>query len=253
MAEPNITSSSAAHRIPKMAEVIAAELRTKILSKEFRPGDSLYSEASLMEQYDVSRPTLREALRLLEAQHLISVRRGSRRGPVVSLPDISVAAQSVAIQLQLRDATMADVYQFRAIFEPDAARLAAERATGEDIIELRHLIVEIEQAKPDYSEFARESWRFHRALVNIAGNATMSVVAETLHTISEEHARRSLAAWNDRAGQQNRAVKALQRLVDLIEQGDGLAAKEYWAAHMANVALRLVDDLSGTSITELAG
>ena len=69
-----------------------------------------------MKEYDVSRPTLREALRLLEAQELVSVRRGSRRGPVVSLPDISVAARSIAIQLQLRHATLADVYRFRIIF-----------------------------------------------------------------------------------------------------------------------------------------
>src|ERR1700758_1418506 len=108
--------ASSAQRIPKMAQVIAAELRAKILRGEFKPGDSLLSEATLMEQYDVSRPTLREALRLLEAQNLISVRRGSHRGPVVSLPDASVTARAVAIQLQLRGATLADVYQFRMIY-----------------------------------------------------------------------------------------------------------------------------------------
>ena len=75
---PGVRAASA-QRIPKMAQVVAAELRAKILQGEFKPGHSLLSEATLMEQYDVSRPTLREALRLLEAQDLISVRRGSHR------------------------------------------------------------------------------------------------------------------------------------------------------------------------------
>jgi GntR family transcriptional repressor for pyruvate dehydrogenase complex len=105
--------SNAAHKIPKMAEVIAADLRARILSGEIAPGDSLFTEGQLTDTYEVSRPTLREALRealrLLEAQNLVTVRRGSHRGPVVSLPDISVAAQSVAIQLQLHSATLGDV------------------------------------------------------------------------------------------------------------------------------------------------
>jgi GntR family transcriptional repressor for pyruvate dehydrogenase complex len=86
-------------RIPKLAEVIAAELRARILSGELQPGESLLSEATLIGQYEVSRPTLREALRLLEAQNLISVRRGSHRGPVVVHPSVDVVARAVAIQL----------------------------------------------------------------------------------------------------------------------------------------------------------
>src|ERR1700751_6151503 len=133
---------AAAHRIPKMAQVIAAELRAKILRGEFKPGHSLLSEATLMEQYDVSRTTLREALRLLEAQDLISARRGSHRGTVVSLPEASVPARAVAIQIKLRGPTLADVYQFRMIYEPTAARMAAENATPEGVKALREIVEE---------------------------------------------------------------------------------------------------------------
>ena len=241
----------AAHRIPKMAEVIAAELRAKILGGELQPGESLLSEATLMEQYDVSRPTLREALRLLEAQDLVTVRRGSHRGPVVSLPDSSVVARSVAIQLHLRKATLADVLRFRMIFEPPAARLAAENATPEGIESLRSILTEETESRGDYAAFAAVSWRFHTVLINISGNATMAVVAESLQHISERLAIKSLAAAHDRESQQTLSLKAHNRLVKLIEKRAGAEAERFWGRHMAGVAEILMEAAESLSITEL--
>ena len=240
-----------AHRIPKMAEVIAAELRAKILSGELRPGESLLSEATLTEEYDVSRPTLREALRLLESQDLVSVRRGSHRGPVVSLPDSAVTARSVAIQLQLRKATLADVYRFRMIFEPSAARMAADNATPEGIRALRDILDEEEVRRGDFTAFAAVSWQFHTVLINLSGNATMTVVAESLQRISERHAALSLAAATDRDVQQVRSLKAHHKLVDLIEQGAGAEAERFWSRHMAAVADIILDEAESQVITEL--
>jgi len=237
--------------IPKMAELIAAELRAKILSGELKPGESLLSEASLVEEYDVSRPTLREALRLLEAQELVTVRRGSHRGPVVSLPDISVAARSVAIQLQLRRATLADVYRFRMIFEPPAVRMAAESATQQDIQALRAVLEEEDVRRGDFSAFAAVSWRFHTVLINLSANPAMAVIAESLQRISERHAAQSLAAADDRDKQQKRALRAHRKLVDLIEAGAGAEAEQFWRTHMAAVAKVVLEKAEGYVITEL--
>src|ERR1700743_3485084 len=224
---------AAAHRIPKMAQVIAAELRGKILRGEFKPGDSLLSEATLMQQYDVSRPTLREALRLLEAQNLISVRRGSHRGPVVSLPDASVTARAVAIQLQLRGATLADVYQFRMIYEPTAARMAAENATPEGVKTLRAIVEEEARCQGDYRAFAEVAWRFHSVLIGLSDNATMAVNNESLQHISEQQAAKGMSVALDRDEQQARSVKAHRKLVDLIEKGAGAEAERFWGRQMA--------------------
>jgi DNA-binding FadR family transcriptional regulator len=246
-----IVVRGSAHRIPKMAEVITAELRAKILSGELRPGDSLLSEATLMEEYEVSRPTLREALRLLEAQNLITVRRGSHRGPVVSLPDASVAARSVAIQLQLRQATLGDVYQFRMIYEPIAARMAAENVTPEGVQALRDLLAEETLRQGDYVAFAKVSWRFHAVLVGLSNNATMAVVTESLQHISEQHAARGMAIAADRDAQQARSLKAHRKLVDLIEKGAGAEAERFWARHMAAVAEVQRSTSADQLITEL--
>jgi DNA-binding FadR family transcriptional regulator len=87
--------------VPKAAELVAAALRDLILRRELVPGDRLLSESQLMSQYGVSRPTLREALRLLEAQELLEVRRGSRGGGVVRAPSRGPATEAITAWLLL--------------------------------------------------------------------------------------------------------------------------------------------------------
>jgi DNA-binding FadR family transcriptional regulator len=239
------------HRTPKLAEVIAADLRARILGGELKPGESLFGEASLMEQFEVSRPTLREALRLLEAQNLIVVRRGSHRGPVVSRPEVWVAARAVAIQLQLRSATYGDVYGFRMIYEPLAARLVAENATAEGIAKLR-AIIDTERGRiGDVHGFAEAAWSFHSVLVALSGNATMAVVTESLQYISGNASGRATQTAQDPVGWQRRSVKAHRRLVDLIEQGDGDGAQRYWERHMGSVGELEFEWLAAQPVMEL--
>ena len=123
-------------RAPKTGELIATHLRRQIVRGELRPGETLPAESQLMEQYGVSRPTLREAFRILEAETLISVRRGSRGGARVVAPDASVAARYVGLLLQMQGATINDVYEARMISEPPCARLLALHRTDEDIEKL---------------------------------------------------------------------------------------------------------------------
>ncbi|GAB2482960.1 FadR/GntR family transcriptional regulator [Jatrophihabitans fulvus] len=239
-------------RIPKLAEVVAAELRGRILSGELEPGESLLSEATLMEEYDVSRPTLREALRLLESQNLVTVRRGSHRGPIVSHPSSDVPARAVAIQLQLRRATLDDVYEFRMIYEPTAARWAAEKAGPDGVAELREVLVAEEAALGDTAAFAEAAWRFHSVLAKLSGNATMAIVTESLQHISAQHAARSMSRTPDRREWQQESLKVHRRLVDLIEKGDGAAAARFWTKHMNAVAEIQDQWSSGVLVTELS-
>jgi DNA-binding FadR family transcriptional regulator len=234
-----------------MAELVAADLRRKILTGELQRGDSLTSESSLVDEYDVSRPTLREALRLLESQQLITVRRGSHRGPVVSVPDSAVTARAFSMLLQVRRGTLADIYEFRLIFEPAAVRLAAERATADDVAQMRALLEEERAARSDPVGFPEVAWRFHTAVVRVSGNVTMALVAETLEHISQRHAQAALLQWDDQAEQRNRAYRAHVRLVDLIEAADGAGAERFWTRHMTEVGKRVVADTEGLSIIEL--
>ena len=103
-------------------------MRHKILSGEYPVGHSI-REAELIEEYQISRPTMREALRLLEQEQLLIIHRGSHSGARVRLPDASLAVRSVTTLLHIRGATLADIYQARSIFEPPAARLTAENTS----------------------------------------------------------------------------------------------------------------------------
>ncbi|MDT7550067.1 MAG: GntR family transcriptional regulator, transcriptional repressor for pyruvate dehydrogenase complex, partial [Actinomycetota bacterium] len=130
-------------RAPKTAELIAVQLRGQIVRAELRPGDTLPPEVQLMTQFGVSRPTLREAFRILETEGLLSVRRGSRGGAQVLRPDLTVAARYVGLLLQVQDTTIVDVYDARMVAEPACARLLAKRRTRQDIADLTACIEEL--------------------------------------------------------------------------------------------------------------
>jgi DNA-binding FadR family transcriptional regulator len=96
----NDTAVTPVH-VPKAAELVAEALRARVLRRDLVPGDRLPPESELMTQYGVSRPTLREALRLLEAQELLEVRRGARGGGVIRTPSTTPAAEAITLWLLL--------------------------------------------------------------------------------------------------------------------------------------------------------
>ena len=125
---------------------IADELRALIVGGELSEGDSLGHEPDLVERFGVSRPSLREALRILEAEGLITVVRGVLGGVVVHEPDERMTARAAALVLQARNVPLADVYDARSLIEPTAARVvAASRSRRSAAAELRKLIDEQER------------------------------------------------------------------------------------------------------------
>src|ERR1700709_204673 len=113
-------------RVPKVAELTAARIRTAIVLGELATGDNMPSEAQLITDFRVSRPTIREAVRILESEGLISVTRGAKGGARAGRPAPSTGARAAGLALQTRRATIGDIYETRMIIEPPAARLAAE-------------------------------------------------------------------------------------------------------------------------------
>lgn len=238
-------------QMPKMAELVAALIRNDILSGKYLPGESLSPESDLIERYDVSRPTLREALRLLEAQQLVTVRRGSHSGPTARLPDASVTASSFAMLLQLRNGTTADIYQFRMIFEPVAARMAADRATQEELSSLRSLLDAEFKLQDDFSAFTVVAWRFHSEMVGLSGNRAMALVAETFEHISQRHAAVYMSNIENSQKQSQLAYKAHKRLVDLLEQRRGADAEKFWLRHMKITGDKFLANVEHLPVIEL--
>ena len=104
--------------VPKMAEMIADRLRRQIVRGELAEGETLPSEQQLQARFVVSRPTLREAYRILESESLITIRRGAHGGAVVRVPNSDVAARYAALILEYRGTPLDDLYQARIVIEP---------------------------------------------------------------------------------------------------------------------------------------
>src|ERR1700742_2157648 len=105
-----MSDSMAQLRVPKAAELIASQLRREIVRGDLGENEALPPQSALMEQFMVSRPTLREAFRILESEGLLSVRRGAHGGARVHKPKPDVAARYAAHVLQSQGTLLSDVF-----------------------------------------------------------------------------------------------------------------------------------------------
>jgi GntR family transcriptional repressor for pyruvate dehydrogenase complex len=248
-------------RAPKTAELIAGHLRRQIVRGELRPGQTLPPEVQLMEQYGVSRPTLREAFRILEAEAVISVRRGSRGGAQVIAPDVSVAARYVGLLLQISGTTVKDVYEARMTTEPPCARLLALRRTDEDIERLTEVVdrlkVELKARKPfvpDPDTWSRLTYRFHELILQGCGNKTLAIQGAVLQDIIATHLHTQLAQGHSSEGTERfrRVIRSYTRFITLIKAGDAARAEKHWLSHMEGAAKELLkDDLNTKTVVDL--
>ena len=122
---------------PKTAMIVARRIVRDIDRLSLRQGDKLPPERVMLEEYQVGRGTLRESLRFLELQGIISLKPGPGGGPVVEQPEASSLATSLMLLLQFSDAQYRVVAEARVALEPMMARLAAERMTPESLAELQ--------------------------------------------------------------------------------------------------------------------
>lgn len=238
---------------------IADELRRLIIAGELDEGDSLGHEPDLIERFGVSRPSLREALRILEAEGLITVVRGVFGGVVVHRPNQRQTARTAALVLQARNVTLADVFQARTIIEPAAVRLiAASRGRRGAAKRLRELIAEEERVIDDPEAFGPANARFHESLVAMAGNETLTIVAEMLNEVVARAVTSVSGGGGGRGGSgdgddgsaatRRRGVRSQERLASLIEEGDADAAEEHWRTHMAVVGRMMLGQRAKTVV-----
>jgi DNA-binding FadR family transcriptional regulator len=171
-------------RTRRTFEEAAEQIAHKVRTGELRVGDKLPGERTLAAQMEISRPTLREAVRILVEAGLLEVRRGPGGG-------MFVAADVVPVELVREKSTMrvgevAAVLEARRLIEPRVAQLAAVRATDEDLaalersIEAMRAISERGYDADDEDRFLQLDVQFHLALARAAGNPTVEELMRTL-------------------------------------------------------------------------
>ncbi len=230
---------------------IADELRRLIILGELDEGDSLGHEPDLIQRFGVSRPSLREALRILEAEGLISVVRGVQGGVVVHRPDRRLTARTAALVLQSRNVSLADVFEARTIIEPAAVRLvASSRQRKTHARTLRTLITEEEEAIGDPEAFGLANAQFHEQLVEMAGNQTLTIVAEMLNEVVARAVTivSKADADGESAATRRRGVRSQERLLELIDAGEADDAEAHWRTHMSVVGKVMLGQQAKTVI-----
>ena len=218
-------------------EQIADELRALIVSGQLAEGESLGREPDLVERFGVSRPSLREALRILEAEGLITVVRGVLGGVIVHQPSERMTARTAALVLQSRNVTLGDVHQARSLIEPAAVRVLASSPKRKAIDELKALIEDQRAALEDPAAFGVANARFHERLVELAGNQTLGIVAEMLNEIvarAVTAVSQAQPRGNSLATRQ-RGIRSQERLIELIAIGASIDAEVHWRNHMEAV------------------
>jgi DNA-binding FadR family transcriptional regulator len=238
------TVASARVRVPKTAEVVARTLRTQIVNGDISEGEPLPSEAALMEHFGISRPSLREAFRILESERLIEVRRGSRGGARANKPDISVAARYLGVIMQFDQVPLKDVFLARAYFEPLGFRLLAETADREQaVVELREQLAQLAEEPSIPKAYVG----FFLRLFSLAGNRPLELLYGALTEVvgSElEDATESNASTADSV------ARGLGKALDLAEKGDGKGAAEYWTKQMLKVVDSVAAHHAGRTLVE---
>jgi GntR family transcriptional repressor for pyruvate dehydrogenase complex len=206
-----------------MAELIADDLRGQIVRHELADGDYLPVEADLCAHFETSRPTMREAFRILEAEGLLSIRRGGRFGPQVRAPHVSVTARSLGLLLQHQNVDLGAVYDAYLDLVPPGARRLALARTDDDLGRLRAQRERCVAATTS-AAFLEESTAFSLLVVELAGNPVQLVLCQLLAEVLRGH-RAAMSAFFDAKprAQAKRTAEVLEStatVIAMIEAGD---------------------------------
>jgi GntR family transcriptional regulator, transcriptional repressor for pyruvate dehydrogenase complex len=220
----------------RMSEAIVDQIKTLIRTNRLRPGDRLPSERELCERMGVSRVTVREALRILEAGGLVEIRVGARGGAFVTTPSSERLGAGLADLITLAPVTAVDVTEARLVFELGIIPLLVERATDQDIAELRRLTGEHIGALRRGEYTMAKSAEFHVRVAACTHNAAIEMLVHSFHGPLLMSLREASTAA-PLMGQ--RGVYEHRDLVEAIAARDAAKATEIMHRHLSRTARRL--------------
>lgn len=160
--------------VPKASDVLANNLRERILSGEFEEGTPLPPERELVTQTRMSRTTVREALRILEVQGLVRIKAGRAGGAFVQRPGTDVMARSVGLLIRGRQIRMAALLETREAIEPFCAQLAAKHRTDGDLARLEAANEAIAGSGNNLEAFLQANIDWHVAVAAASHNELLS-------------------------------------------------------------------------------
>jgi GntR family transcriptional regulator, transcriptional repressor for pyruvate dehydrogenase complex len=212
----------------KISEVVAFAVARDIVEHGLTSGDRLPLEAEMVDQYGVSRESLREALRLLEAQGIVSIRRGPGGGPVVGRASSMNLARTMTLYFQLAGGTYEELLDSWRMLEPLAAELAA--ANPDRALVRRTLAAHLDAIDDggDLGAYRAHATGFHFAVIELADNQVLALVVGAIGDIIRTHVILRIDPFElrDLIDDDHAAIAAA------VIAGDGGAAREAMLAHV---------------------
>jgi GntR family transcriptional repressor for pyruvate dehydrogenase complex len=221
-----------------LSQAVADHLRLMIHRGEVGPGDRLPAERELAEQLGVARISLREAIKALQADGYVRVRRGARGGTYVTELDVPVARWRA--RMRAESGEFSDIVDFRIALETESARLAAHRHRESDLTAMREAITELERAD-GRAAFRLADSRFHSALASASGNARLRTAIESVR--AELFATHDLLPFTDPIAE---SVRDHQAVYQAVRAGDGDRAAAAMREHVENARAQLHEIVFGT-------
>lgn len=221
----------------RVSDEVLDQIKEHIISGEWAPGTKIPGELELTGLFGVSRVSIREAINRLVGMGILSIRRGE--GTFVSeiLPRDYMNA--LLPFLMIDNASLMEMLEFRAMVEIESARLAARRATAEDVSRMKGILEHMEKCKGDYKKFAAEDLNFHTALALATHNSVVikvnAIVHDMLRSAMEEVV--SQTGFDD-------GLYYHGKILEAVVGREESAAVEHMKEHI-QVTIRKVGELNG--------
>lgn len=229
----------------RISDEIVRQIREVLLSGKVRAGERLPTERQLAQQFATSRASVREALRGLEQRGVIYTKKGANGGVFVADVDHQSVVRPLSDLLHLKKVSIQNIAEVRQIFEPQAARLAAERATARHLQKLDETIQEMEFALKNGKPPESYDLKFHRLIAEAAQNPILQVLADSMLEV----ASRIITQLQPSLEVLRHVLACHARIYDAVRHRDADAAFQRMSEHIVDVQERLT---AGTATTRKA-
>ena len=221
----------------RISDEIVRQIREVLLSGKIRAGERLPTERQLAEQFATSRASVREALRGLEQRGVIYTKKGVNGGVFVADMDHKLVAGPFSDLLQFKKVSIYHIAEVRKIFEPQAARLAAERATPEHLQELEEAIEEMAAAIKSGTPPAIYDLKFHKLIAQAAQNPILQMLADSMLEV----ASRIITDLHPSLDVLQHVLECHSRIYQAVRDRDPGLAFAVMSEHIIDVQNRLAD------------
>ena len=228
-----IVATNSAMRSLKASESVARDIVDDIVVRRLREGDNLPSEAAMLQQYGVSRETLREGLRLLEVQGLISIRRGPGGGPIVGTIDPASLGRTSTLYFHLAGATYAELFEAWVVCERLIADFAAANPDRESVrAAMEPFLRPPGGDESSLEEFVVQHAEFHTALASLGRNKVLQLSFMMMGQIIVHHVTANVDPRDARESIESEHT-AIARAVSA---GHRVKARDLMEAHVRGIA-----------------